>query len=244
MRMMKYLDEYVKFCGTFYSGSFVVTLNLDREVVFVGDKYLDVIKKTREEVIGKPLYETTPIPEQNRVLSRIAFSDAISNKQTKQVFIANLYHPYPESHILMLLFSPILAPTTEVIAMRLDFTPVDIAYFFQVLIRLNQKITPQDLPKNDDLLTIREHQVAFLLCHCKDVTEISQVVSLFSEKEVSSKTIHNIINRYLFTKFNVTSKSKLIDILRETGYDKKMPSSLLSNQFIDLTKSEFSMETA
>ncbi len=234
--MNKYVEEYTKFCDLFYQDSFMVCMDMDLKLIAVGNKYLEVIKKSRTEVIGKPLYETTPIPEHNRNLSKIAFPEAIKTKQTKQVFIANLYHPYPDSHILMLLFSPILAPDSTVIAARLDFTPVDISYFFQILIKLNNKIPPNDLPDNDDFLTKREHQVAFLLCHCQDVIEIARVLSLFAENDIAPKTIHNIINRYLFSKFIVSSKVELLAKLHEIGYDKKMPNSLLSNQFIDLTK--------
>lgn len=232
--MKKYLEEYVRFCNLFYQDSFMVCMDLDLKVIAVGNKYLEVINKSRTEVIGRPLYEITPIPEHNRARSKMTFPEAIRTKQTKQVFIANLYHPYPDSHILMLLFSPILAPDNTVIATRLDFTPVEISYFFQMLIKLNNKIPPADLPDNDDFLTKREHQVAFLLCHCQDVIEIARVLSLFAENDVAPKTIHNII--YLFSKFTVSSKVELLAKLHEIGYDKKMPNSLLSNQFIDLTK--------
>jgi hypothetical protein len=230
------LDKYVELCELFYADSFTIVLDLERKVVFVGKKYLEVVKRTKEEMIGRHLYETTPIPENNRKLSGIAFPEAIRTKQTKQVFISNLYHPYPESHILMLLFSPIIADQNEVIASRLDFTPVDISYFFQILININNKIEPSDLPDNDDFLTTREHQVAFLLCHCKSPSEIAQVLSLFNHKDIQAKTVNNIISRYLFPKFSANSKIELIDKLKEMNYDKKMPNSLLSNQFIDLTK--------
>jgi hypothetical protein len=232
------LQEYVKYCESFYDDSFMVTLDLELNVVFVGKQYLKVINKSRKEVVGKPMYEITPIPEHNRALSKITFPQAIKNKQTKQIFIANLYHPYPESHILMLLFSPIINFQKEVIAARLDFTPVEISYFFQILIQVNYKITPSNLPNNEDYLTAREHQVAFLLCHCQDTIDIARIISLFLEKNIVSKTVHNIINRYLFPKFNVKGKSDLIEKLKQEGYDKKIPNSLLSNQFIDLTKLE------
>lgn len=230
------LYKYVEFCELFYADSFTIVLDLQGKVVFVGKKYLEVVKRTKQEMIGRHLYETTPIPESNRKLSSMTFPEAIRTKQTKQVFISNLYHPYPESHILMLLFSPIIADQNEVIASRLDFTPVDISYFFQILININSKIEPSNLPANDDFLTTREHQIAFLLCHCKSPSEIAQVLSLFNDKEIQAKTVNNIISRYLFPKFEANNKTELIDKLKEMNYDKKIPNSLLSNQFIDLTK--------
>lgn len=230
------LNEYIKYCELFYINSFTIVLDMDLNVVFVGEKYLNVINKTRQEVLGKPLYLTTPIPEHNRNLSKIAFPEAIQNKQTKQVFISNLYHPYPDSHILMLLFSPILNKEDNVIASRLDFTPVDISYFLQILINANPKITPCEIPSSEQFLTKREHQIAFLLCHCRSTLEITQVLNLFNTKSITQKTVHNIISRYLFVKFEVKTRSKLILKLFENGYDKNIPNSLLSNQFIDLTK--------
>lgn len=234
--MRSRLDKYVEFCESFYADSFTIVLDLENKVVFVGKKYLDVVKRSKKEMIGQHLYKTTPVPENNRKLSAIAFSEAIRTKQTKQVFISNLYHPYPDSHILMLLFTPILDSNNQVIASRLDFTPVNISYFFQTLINIKNKIEPANLPDNNDFLTTREHQVAFLLCHCKSTSEIAQVLSLFNRKNIQAKTVNNIISRYLFTKFTASNKTELMDKLLGMNYDKKMPNSLLSNQFIDLTK--------
>lgn len=233
--MISNLEKYVEFCELFYIDSFTIVLDLDSKVVFVGNKFLEVVKRTKQEMLGKNLYETTQIPESNRKISDKAFPQAISNKETKQCFIANLYHSYPQAYILMLLFSPILTAENEVIAARLDFTPVEISYFYHILIHTKNKIEPANLPDNDSFLTRREHQVAFLLCHCKNSSEIAQVLSLFNQKNIQAKTVNNIISRYLFSKFNVDTKAELINKLKEMNYDKKMPNSLLSNQFIDLT---------
>lgn len=230
------LEEYVRLCSLFYSDSFIVSLDTKQNIVFAGKKYLSVIGKTNEEVIGKSLYSVTPVPENNRKIANTVFPEAIVKQTTKQIFISNLFHPYPDSHILMLLFSPIITIDQQLIAVQLEFTPVEIAYFFQVLIKINKKIEPCDLPDNDDFLTKRQHQVAFLLCHLSDTAEITKIISLFSPNDITSKTVHNIINRDLFTKFKVTKRQDLIEKLHRMGYNTKMPTSLLSNQFIDLTK--------
>ena len=128
----------------------------------------------------------------------------------------------------------------QIIGCKLIFTPAEIAYFFSILIQTNGQIDPNDLPENDDYLTKREHQVAFLLCHCKDNEEIAKVISLTKDKSIQAKTINNIISRYLFPKFQVNNKDELQEKLKALNYDKKIPNSLLSNQFIDLTKNPYS----
>lgn len=232
-----YLDKYVEFCEMFYHESFCVVCDMEKNVVFVGTEYLKVIQKRHTEVIGKNIYETTPVPEHNRKISDVAFPEAIKNKQQKQFFIANLNHPYPAYHVLLMLFTPVTNADNIVIATKFEFTPANIAFFFQILIKVNKKIEPNNLPNNDNYLTPKEHQIAFLICHTKDIHEITTIINLFNKKDITEKTVHNIINRYLFTKFNVLNKKELLVKLYELGYDKHMPNSLLSNQFIDLTKS-------
>lgn len=235
---MDFFKEYLEFHERYYKNSFSIILDHEFKVAFIGSEYLQVTGKTREQILGKHLHESAQIPEKNKTLSKLAFSEAIALKQDKQIFIANLYHPYPEYHILLLKFEPIIEPESQhVVGAKLVFTPTDIAYFFDILIQTNGQIDPNGLPENDDYLTKREHQVAFLLCHCKDNYEIAKVISLTKDKNIQAKTINNIISRYLFPKFHVNSKDELQAKLKTLNYDKKMPNSLLSNQFIDLTKS-------
>lgn len=234
---MNFFQEYLEFNERYYKNSFSLTLDHEFNVAFVGSEFLQVTGKTREQTLGKHLHESAQIPEKNKILSKIAFCEAIALKQVKQIFIANLYHTYPGYHILLLKFEPIIEPESQqVVGSRLVFTPTDIAYFFDILIQINGRIEPNDLPDNDDYLTKREHQVAFLLCHCKDNYEIAKVISLTKDKNIQAKTINNIISRYLFPKFQVNNKEELQEKLKTLNYDKKMPNSLLSNQFIDLTK--------
>lgn len=237
INMHKTLSKYVEFAQTFQENSFMIILDLDFKVLFAGKEYLNVIKKTPAETLGKLLSESTPIPEKNRILSKIAFTEAIQEQKVKEVFIANLYHPYPSYYTLLLTFHPIIDPSSNTtVGAKLEFIPAEIAYFFHILVQISEKIEPNGLEDNDDFLTPREHQIAFLLCHCKDLNEIANIMSLFNNKKITAKTVANIISRYLFTKFKVTQRDELMLTLREHGYHQKMPNSLLSNQFIDLTK--------
>lgn len=240
--MNSFFKKFLEFHETYYQESFSIILDHEFKVAFVGNEYLAVTGKTRKQTLGKHLHESAQIPEKNKILSKVAFSEAIELKQIKQVFVANLYHPYPGYHILLLKFEPVIDPENQqVLGAKLVFTPTEIAYFFEILIQTNEKVEPNDLPDNDDYLTRREHQVAFLMCHCKDNYEIAKVLSIFNNKKILAKTINNIICRYLFAKFEVNNKGILIERLKELGYDKKMPNSLLSNQFIDLTKRNLTM---
>lgn len=235
--MNQTLKQYIKFAKQFQPASFMVILDHEFKIVFAGEEYLNVIKKTPEEALDKHIHVSTPIPERNKVLSKTAFTEALSSQKTKQIFIANLYHPYPDYYTLLLTFQPIVDLSTRLtVGARLEFIPANISYFFHILVQTSEKIEVNNLPDNDEKLTQREHQIAFLLFHCKDLHEIASVISLFNRKTISAKTVANIISRYLFTKFQVSSREELMNALSKYGYDQKMPNSLLSNQFIDLTK--------
>lgn len=235
--MNQTLKQYVEFARQFQPTSFMIILDHEFKIRFAGKEYLKVIQKTAKETIDQHIHASTPIPEKNKLLSKIAFTDALATQKTKQIFIANLYHPYPDYYTLLLTFQPIVdLSTRQTVGARLEFIPANIAYFFHILVQTSEKIEANNLPDNDDKLTQREHQIAFLLFHCKDLHEIASIISLFNEKTITAKTVANIISRYLFAKFQVSNREELIDALAKHGYQHKMPNSLLSNQFIDLTK--------
>lgn len=238
--MNSFFKKYIEFHEIWFKDSLVKILDHEFKVVFVGSELLVATGMTLEQTLGKHLYESAQIPEKNKILSNIILSEAIELKQAKHIFIANLNNHYRGYHVLLLTFEPIVEPESQhVIGAKLVFTPAEISYFFDVLIKVNEKIESNNLPDNDHYLTRREHQVAFLLCHDQDSCKIAKVLSLFNNKSILPTTVNNIICRYLFPKFDVNNKGLLIGRLKEQGYDKKIPNSLLSNQFIDLTKHKF-----
>lgn len=60
-------------------------------------------------------------------------------------------------------------------------------------------------------LSAREQEILYYLYLNKSPKEIANILSIISGKEVSASTIHAIINKRLYVKFNVNSVSQLIE---------------------------------
>lgn len=86
---------------------------------------------------------------------------------------------------------------------------------------------------SDDLLTIRQHEVLFLHFHCKSAKKIAETLSIIHDKPVSLHTI-GAINKQLYRKFNVYNLERLLESAYTLGYNRKIPTSLLSDRTIDL----------
>ncbi len=72
-------------------------------------------------------------------------------------------------------------------------------------------------------LTKREREILFLACLRLSSREIAEIISLQSEKQISSSTIGNIIRQQLFKKFKVYSLEALISKAITLGYYTSVP---------------------
>lgn len=234
--MDNYLESYIKFCETFYADSTMILVDENLISVFVGSGYTNATKIPKENVVGKHIFASANIPEKNRELSLRSFEKAIKSQKIIGLLIANLYRNNPDIHVLGAYLYPILHPESKkTIALRFEFYQISLSYFYHIIIKSEQNIPYNTLPDNDEWLTRREHQIAFLLFYCKSISEVAKVISVFEQKNISEKTINNIINTYLYKKLGVCNKVSLLQKLEDLGYNKKMPNSLLSNFFIDLS---------
>ncbi|WP_158649261.1 helix-turn-helix transcriptional regulator [Aquella oligotrophica] len=236
--MNKHLEKYIRHCEDFYSDTFMIVLDRDLIARFAGNQYLKVGNKNLQSVVGKHIHATALIPDENIQPSLKAFNKAITEGITVPVLIANLLHKIEDKiQVLGACISPIMEPNTRyVIGLRFEFCTIKIDTFFQILIKNAQPIVNNNLPHNDEFLTKREHQIAFLLFYCSSYVEIAEIISRFNQRIITEKTVRNIVSRYLYPKFNVSNKDSLLAKLQLHGYHNKIPNSLLSNRFIDLSR--------
>lgn len=236
--MNKHLEKYIKHCEEFYSDAFMIVMDRNLIAKFVGNQYLLAANKTRETVIDKHIHQTAPVPIENIEPSLKAFEKAILENKTIPVLIANLLHNTEDKvQVFGAHISPITEPTTEyVTGLRFEFYKLKIEPFFQILIKDIDRVVDNKLPHNDEFLTKREHQIAFLLFYCTNYAEIGEIISNYNSRTITEKTVRNIVSRYLYPKFKVNNKDALLEALQKRGYNNKIPNSLLSNRFIDLSR--------
>ncbi|MDD3267042.1 MAG: hypothetical protein PHC75_07690 [Burkholderiales bacterium] len=236
--MNQHLRRYIEHCQEFDKNKFLIVLDRDLVAVFAGTDYLTIGGKTHDEVIGKHIHQTAKIPPENIKPSLDAFNKAITQNKIIPVIISNLLHKTQDMiQIFGATISPINEPDSNfVVGLRFEFYWVKLETFFETLIRNVTYVEKNNLPDNDSFLTHREHQIAFLLFYCKDYTEISQVISIFENTKITEKTTRNIVSRYLYPKFEVYSLQELMQKLKQNDYHQKIPNSLQTNRFLDLSQ--------
>lgn len=80
-------------------------------------------------------------------------------------------------------------------------------------------------------LTEREKEVLFLLFHCRSRNEIAEILSNVYGKNITEAAIRKLIQRNLYSKFNVLNDPDLRNAIRNTGFHLKIPD-IISDEFI------------
>ena len=191
------LEKYVRFVRTLYKRELFVVLDTELKIVYISPPCLRLTnKRSSREIIGKTIFEIASVPLNNQLIAQQEFQDGIKSNTRKQFFSTNLYRHAPY-YSLLINFQPVTNPRQEesVMCALVEFVPVDSSYFYDLLINNDTPVEGHAIPDNETLLTRREHQVAFLLFHCKNLQEIARVIGKFESKSISTSTINNVIHR-------------------------------------------------
>lgn len=231
------LENYIASVSALYRDELVVIVDMDMQVLFAGTECLKLATKPNSQIIGSNVFDAVAIQNKSQALAKRSFALAMAQKKSKQFLSINIYRADPNYHALLINLQPILEPVTkQIIGAQIKLVPAELLVFFPILLQQNPQHTVNNLPDNDTFLTRREHQIAFLLFHTRNYAEIAEIITRFEGTPIKLSTINNIVHRYLFTKFNVNTRETLIAELQKRNYHRKIPNSLLTNQFIDMTK--------
>lgn len=233
------LENYIASVSELYRDDLVVIVDVNMEVLFAGTECFKLATMPINQIIGSNVFDAVAIQNKNQSIAKDAFEAAMSQKQSKQFLSINIYRVNPDYRALLINLQPILDPNTkQVIGAQIKLIPAELLVFFPIILRQNTQQTINDLPDNDHFLTRGEHQIAFLLFHTRNYAEIAEIITKLEGKPIKVSTINNIVHRYLFTKFNANTREMLIVELEKHNYHRKIPNSLLINQFIDMTKAD------
>lgn len=133
---------------------------------------------------------------------------------------------------------PIINPSNNcIVAISVESRQLDTStYLYKLLMffEKNKVNSSLNIPHYDDKLTLREHEIAFLLLYYKSPKKIAAILNNLSDKPVSAKTVSNIISGGLYPKLNVYGIDALIDKLHALQYHNKIPVSFLVNLHLEL----------
>ena len=70
-----------------------------------------------------------------------------------------------------------------------------------------------------------------MLFHCSSRAEIAEIISKIHEKSISESAIRKLIQRNLYSKFNVVNDLELRNAIRNSGFHLRIPDAI-SDEFI------------
>lgn len=232
----EFLDKVIEYSNLIDKTNIKFILDSVDNVVWTGDGMALVIEIDLKDIIGKHYLAAVPVPLENQT-PIINCINKVKTELHRQDFLSvNLNHEF-DYLLLYGRITPLINPTNnQLVAISVESTPVEFTlYFANLLSHINPQPTLFLKQYTDKLLTKREHEIAFLLFHTVNSEQIASILSLFAAKAVTAKTIRNIISQQLLPKLKVYNKPALLIKLRELGYHKKIPPTLLTNLHIDLT---------
>lgn len=231
------LNKTTELYNLIYPNEPVLLIGMNDCILFAGKKIQAITNINTELLIGKNYLKVLPLPEEN--INNIKFSiEKVLLTKAPQEFLSINRNHNPDYLILDCILKPIINPSTDnIVAISVESQKLNTPlYLYKLLLFLekNQFRLTQNVEHTDTLLTLREHEIAFLLFYCKSTKKIAMFLSNLYDKSVSAKTISNIISSGLYLKLNVYGIDALIDKLQTLGYHNKIPVSFLMNMHLDL----------
>ena len=186
---------------------------------FLGFKSEDIIgKKTMLELYDNPNIENAILKEDDIVINEQRHLRILKINK-----VANNLKPY------ICVKSPLINPNNkQVIGILLQGFEISILNLNQYILNSYsslQNTKQEQLPE----LSRRERQVIFFFMAQLTSQEIAETIHKIEGKRISKSTIDSVFNDQLYAKFLVYSRSALYDKLKSLGYDKLIPSEVLSS---------------
>lgn len=235
----KYLTRVVELFNLLYHKELVHVVDTEDRFIFVSDTTLSLAHETRENVIGKTFYEVFSPPPDNIKSVAQSIKTALTTKEVQRMISVNIERTNSTQRILLVTHAPLVNPdTNNAVAVKIRFDRMNFPSYFHHLLLKSPKqfanLTVLREFESDKLLSRREHEIAFLLFYCKSVEQITQIINLFTERQIVTKTVQNIIRQQLYPKFQAKNQEVLLEQLHQLDYHKNIPPSLLFNFQINL----------
>jgi len=209
--------------------------NLNSEMIYYSSSYANFLGMEASTILGKtthfslydnPNIEPIILNEDNSVI--------LGQKPIRFLKINRIngnLKPY------VCIKSPIINPNNnKVIGILLQGLEISALNLNHEIIRsyvtFNQ--TQENMAQPLPYLTRRERQVIFFFMNQLTSQEIADIIFKIEGKKISKSTIDSLFNDQLYIKFEVNSRVGLFEKLQKLGYDKLIPSDVLSSTSMPL----------
>lgn len=211
---------------------FFCVIDLDYNVIAIDDKTLDIFKFT-ENIIGKNfLYDFERSPKRFH-FARYNLMSCQSNKRIIKFLTVNKGRKIGYETLLYE-YSPLVNNNTKnvvAILITAEVPSIPISFYKITQSFKDQGIVNRNIHDIKTPLSEREREVLFLLFHCRNKSEIAEVLSNIHGKQITESAIRKLIHRNLYSKFNVVNEIGLRNAIREYGFYLRIPDAI-SDEFI------------
>ncbi len=224
---------------TVFDGNYNLIANLDY-IVISADKFGAALTNTPGgSYLGKNLLTMTN-DEWRTDIYRKSLEHCKQTRLNKQ-WLSLKFARKPEYWLIIINFQPLVNyATNNVIGYKITGrVPENIMLPFFGLKEIIKESQPRKRTldsKTDEWLTNREHEVLFLLFNCDTYQHIANLLSLSHQINYTSSMVAKIVNRNLYTKFNVSNLENLKKLAYQMGYHKNIPASLFGEFMLPLNK--------
>lgn len=234
-----FLQQVIELFNLVYVNDAILLIDAEGIILHAGNKIKDIVDLDAKILINKNHLKVLPIPEESipNILKSIDY--VFKSKLSYEFLSINLNHNI-DHIVLHCIQKPIINPfTNNVVAFSLESKKLPFhVYLNNFSSYLNTQLvnkSGKNKPHQDTLFTLREHEIAFLSFYFKTAKKIALVLSSIYDKQISDKTISNIISSQIYAKLGVYGQEAMLDKLHSLGYQQKIPVSFLSNMYIELT---------
>lgn len=222
-----------------YDGNYNLIANLDY-IVISADKFGATLTNTPGgSYLGKNLLTMTN-DEWRSEIYRSSLEYCAKTRQNRQ-WLSLKFARKIEYWLIIITFQPLVNySTNNIIGYKITGrVPENIMLPFYGLKEIIKESKPRKQLheiKTDEWLTTKEHEVLFLLFSCDTYAHIATLLSLSHQVNYTSSMVAKIVNRNLYSKFNVSNLESLKQSAYKMGYHKNIPASLFGEFMLPLNK--------
>ena len=212
-------------------------IDLNYTILAINESTMEIFGLYGDAFMGKNF-----LTDFNRSLTRSTFTSANLlncrwNKRVIQFLSVNKMRT-AGYETLLFEYTPLLNKNTNnvvaiLISAEIPLIPINF-HNLKERLKLNSLYeTSLDENSVEDRLDLseREKEILFLLFHCSSRAEIAEIISKIHEKSISESAIRKLIQRNLYSKFNVVNDLELRNAIRNSGFHLRIPDAI-SDEFI------------
>ena len=202
--------------------------NTHSEHIYHSPAYLRLIAVEKDQTNSKRAIKRANIDDTELIYKKTLEEDVeiITSRQSKSLLLIIQFKDgaKPQLYIKSPLINPHNNEVIGIVGMIYEYCWTSLAH--KAVSQYSSTSTSGTM--NKIKLTKRERQIIFFFMRRLNSQEIAEMIGRFENQALTKNTIDSIIANSIFKKFEVNNRQQLYDKLLKDGYDKLIPTELLT----------------